>query len=167
MKTRILLSFLLAVFFLSSCGNNRLKYILAETVEIQYYDSIAKGEWISFDGQKWEHVTNYAEILEDTSAVNAEKYLFSLPATDQYVKLPGVEDRTFLDNYPPESIANELFLKLGQVKNEDGTPKYKMKGYVMELAIGKFRVSRQDGQEMKVMTSKGYGAQVKEVKQDQ
>ena len=52
---------LLGVF---SC-KERIPYVLAEQVQIQYYDSIQSTDWIEIDGLRFSHVVDYSIIKDD------------------------------------------------------------------------------------------------------
>lgn len=161
-KKIVIVATLLVGLIVSTCSEGQ-KYVLGKEIEIQYYDTLSPNDWISFDGVKWGHTDRYVLSIEDSSLYDQNKNLFMLPSSLQNIKVEGADDHMFKSNYNNSSVAYELFYKLSMMKSGDGGPKYKMKGYILELANGKFQISRFDGEPIKVMTSKGYGAQVKKI----
>ena len=145
-----------------SC-KERVPYVLAELVEIEYYDTIQAEDWINVDGVLFDHVTNYQLIKDDTVNTNVVYEKNLLPTTIEDVTVPGAGEQEFAQVNVKFDLAYALFTNLAQ-KDKDGAPMYSFEGATLELSMGKMRFRRTDGEKIKVSTSKGYGAAVRKLK---
>lgn len=147
---------------LTNCERN--PYVLAEEVEIEYYDTMRIGDWISIDGVKFTHQDNYEILKEDSLNSQLVYEMKVLPTTNQKVIVPGVDNHQFDGVTNRSDIAFALFKALSlSEKNEIGQF-YGFKGHTLNLAHGKFIFYRKDGEKIKVMTSDGYGGAVRKLK---
>lgn len=160
LRTIILLVSLAALSY--SC-QKKSKYVLGELIEIQYYDTLKSGEWISIDEAKWEHFDTYVEPAEDSVISMDIEEFYKLPTSIRNTKIPQVNDNVFKRTYNNPDMAFELLRRLSSIKDDDGNQVYKMVGHALQLARGKMALTRFDGKPIKVMTSEGYGAEVKKI----
>lgn len=145
-----------------SC-KERVPYVLAELVEIEYYDTIWVDDWIKIDDVLFDHVTDYQIIKDDTLTANVVYEKNLLPTTLEEITIPGAGEKEFSQINVKFDLAYALFTNLAQ-KDQDGAPMYSFEGATLELSMGKMRFRRTDGQKIKVSTSKNYGAAVRKLK---
>ena len=155
--------FVLGVLFVVGCSskNNGTKYVLAEKIEIEYYDSIRVDDWISIDDRKYSHDSKYESIKQDSSIMDKFYTLNLLPSTMQSVNVLGADSHEFKSAYDASNMAYELFRHLALVSEDSMTQTYKFSGHSLELSLGKLTLMRNDGEKIKVSTSEGYGAAVR------
>lgn len=137
--------------------------MLAELVEIEYYDTIKVDDWIKVDDVLFDHITGYQKIKDDTLRINEVYEKNLLPTTVEEVTVPGAGEKEFAQINVKFDLAYALFTNLAQ-KDQDGAPMYSFEGATLELSMGKMRFRRTDGEKIKVSTSKGYGAAVRKLK---
>lgn len=145
-----------------SC-KERVPYVLAELVEIEYYDTIRVDDWIKIDEILFDHIEEYQVIKDDSLRTNEVYEKNLLPTTIEGVTVPGAGEKEFAQINVKFDLAYALFTNLAQ-KDQDGVPMYSFEGATLELSMGKMKFRRTDGEKIKVSTSKGYGAAVRKLK---
>lgn len=162
-KTLALSIFCLFILAAScSSGSEKIKYVLAKSIEIQFYDTLNVDDWISIDGLVFEHLNNYEMLKEDSIPAEDFYKMNVLPTTLQGIVIPGAEGHQFLTSYNSAELAYELFKHLAIQGNKNGQI-YKFSGNSLDMTRGKLVFSRNDGDKIKVSTSDGYGAAVKKL----
>lgn len=146
----------------SSCGERR-PYVLANTVMIEYRDTVYVDEWIEIDGVRFTHVSNFDDLKDDSINSNLIYEQNLLPATNQDVSVDGSGDRKLAGITPTSGVATSLFEALSLSDLNDLGQFYGFKGHILELSSGKFTFYRKDGEKIKVTTSDGYTGIVRKV----
>lgn len=147
---------------LTNCENR--PYVLAEEVEIEYVDSLREGDWISIDGLKFIHQSDYDVLIEDTVNTQLVYEKRILPTTVQQVLIPGGGEHQFTGVSHRSDAAFALFKALSLSEKNDLGQFYGFKGHTLNLSSGKFIFYRKDGEKIKVMTSDKYGGIVRKLK---
>lgn len=153
------------VLFWVSC-QEKTPYVLAETVQIEYYDTLRVNDWINIDGIQFEHITNYELLKGDTVEDQSVALLHKLPATIQQIRIPGAEDKLFNKTYNRSDLAYALFLTLAQMGTDNDEPMYQFQGSSLDISRGVITFSRTDKEPIKVSTVDKYGAAVRKVKDE-
>ncbi|WP_286755101.1 hypothetical protein [Roseivirga sp. UBA838] len=162
-RLAVLLIFSISLAMSCNSGGDKVKYVLAETVEIEYYDTLKKDEWISIDGVTFKHLDTYEALKEDSIPENEFYTVDILPTTLQQIYIPGAESHEFLSTYGDAQVVFELFKHLAVKSDEQGNQIYKFAGHSLDMSRGKMTLMRHDGKKIKVSTSEGYGAAVRKV----
>lgn len=141
----------------------RVPYVLAEQVEVEYYDTIQTSDWIEIDGVRFNHVGNYTLIREDSLRAKEVFDKNLLPTTREELTVPGAGEKEFGQINIEYDLVYALFINLAQ-RDQDGAPEYTFQGSAMDMSLGKMKMRRTDGEKIKVSTSKNYGAAVRKLK---
>lgn len=159
-KQVLLVLFVVLVY--SGCGERR-PYVLANTVLIEYRDTLRVDDWIMIDGIKFTHVDDYDMLKEDTVNINRVFDDNVLPATNQRVIIDGATSDDLTGNTPTSEVAAALFQALSLSSLNDLGQFYGFSGHILELSAGKFTFYRKDGKKIKVSTSEGYTGIIRKV----
>lgn len=146
----------------SSCGERR-PYVLANTVQIEYRDTVYVDEWIEVDGIRFTHVDNFDQLKDDSVNSNLVYEKNLLPSTIQDVLIPGAGEKQLAGITPTSGVATSLFEALSLSSLNDLGQFYGFKGHILELSSGRFTFFRKDGEKIKVTTSDGYRGIVRKV----
>ncbi|MFY0593912.1 hypothetical protein [Roseivirga sp.] len=161
---KYLVGLIFAVVLISaSCGERR-PYVLAETIEVEFKDTLKMEDWISIDGVKYTHVNNYDKLKEDTTATKTVYDLKVLPASVQNVAVPGAGEKEVKGYTPTSGIAFALLQALSLTEKNDLGMFYGFTGHTLEMSSGKIKFYRKDGEKIKVMTSDGYTGIIRKIK---
>ena len=164
---------MVALITISSC-NGRKKYVLATEVEIRYWGSIQKEDWIEIDGIKLIHAVNDTlqgcniDYLHDYISLN-EMYVdedeFYVPTTEYYSCLEG--KRFVKTEITPGDITQNLLSALNDfapLPEGELTAPFRNSTNSYEMATGILRISKSNGEQFRVYTSDNYKAQISKLK---
>lgn len=160
LKQVLLVIFIAAIY--SGCGERR-PYVLSNTIQIEFRDTVRADEWITIDGIKFTHINNYDILREDSVNGNQVFEQNLLPATNQRVENVGSAERELAGITPTSGVASALFEALSLSTLNDLGQFYGFKGHILELSSGRFIFYRKDGEKIKVTTSEGYTGIVRKV----